>query len=155
MNNKLNTKQINFYYINSDFNVIVQKLCKKLVIEKKKTFIWLKDDREVNELDDFLWIKNKKEFLPHKQINEVLSDLDNLILSKYNEPKLNSFKEFDQLIVSPNVILKKFENFKKFFVFSKNILNKQILATLKERLNKKRFEVSFFYEYDELKWKLV
>ena len=155
MNNKLNTKQINLYYINSDFNIIVQKLCKKLVNEKKKTFICLKNDREVNELDDFLWIKEKKEFLPHKKINEELSDLDNLILSKYNEPKLKNLKEFDQLIVSPNVILNKFENFKKFFVFSRNILNKQILATLKERLNKKQFEVSFFYEYDELKWKIV
>ena len=54
MNENKDKKEINFYYLKSEFNDVVQKLVKKLIEQKQSVLLSLKDESEINNLDKFL-----------------------------------------------------------------------------------------------------
>ena len=104
-------KEINFYYLKSEFQDVVQKLLKKLLDQKQNVVVSLKDENEMMNLDKFLWLKDKNSFLPHKKISEELTFLDKIVLSCEENIKCDKIKNFDQVIISPNVMIKRFNFF--------------------------------------------
>ena len=144
---------INFYYIKSDFCHIVNSLAKKL--RDKKVLVNLSDELEMNFLDKYLWTKEKNEFLPHKTFTEKLYIKDNLVLFYGDYLKINNLLDFDIIFISPKVKIKKISNLKKFFFFSYDEVNKQIISTISTKLNNKIKKIKCFYEFDKFKWKTI
>ena len=144
---------INFYYIKSDFCHIVNSLAKKL--RDKKVLVNLSDELEMNFLDKYLWTKEKNEFLPHKTFTEKLYTKDNLVLFYGDYLKINNLLDFDIIFISPKVKIKKISNLKKFFFFSYDEVNKQIISTISTKLNNKIKKIKCFYEFDKFKWKTI
>ena len=124
--------EINFYYVKSDFCHIVNSLAKKL--RDKKVLVNLSNELEMDFLDKYLWTKEKNEFLPHKTFTEKLYSKDNLVLFYGDYLKINSLPNFDIIFISPKVKIKKISNLKKFFFFSYDEVNKQIISTLSTKL---------------------
>ena len=144
---------INFYYIKSDFCHIVNSLAKKL--RDKKVLVNLSDELEMNFLDKYLWTKEKNEFLPHKTFTEKLYTKDNLVLFCGDYLKINNLLDFDIIFISPKVKIKKISNLKKFFFFSYDEVNKQIISTISTKLKNKIKKIKCFYEFDKFKWKTI
>ena len=144
---------INFYYIKSDFCHIVNSLAKKL--RDKKVLVNLSDELEMNFLDKYLWTKEKNEFLPHKTFTEKLNIRDNLVLFHGDYLKINNLLNFDIILVSPKVKIKKISNLKKFFFFSYDEVDKQIITTISTKLKNKIKKIKCFYEFDKFKWKTI
>ena len=144
---------INFYYIKSDFCHIVNSLAKKL--RDKKVLVNLSNELEMNFLDKYLWTKEKNEFLPHKTFTEKLYTKDNLVLFYGDYLKINNLLNFDIILVSPKVKIKKISNLKKFFFFSYDEVNKQIISTISTKLKNKIKKIKCFYEFDKFKWKTI
>ena len=144
---------INFYYIKSDFCHIVNSLAKKL--RDKKVLVNLSDELEMNFLDKYLWTKEKNEFLPHKTFTEKLYTKDNLVLFYGDYLKINNLLDFDIIFISPKVKIKKISNLKKFFFFSYDEVNKQIISTISTKLKNKIKKIKCFYEFDKFKWKTI
>ena len=144
---------INFYYIKSDFCHIVNSLAKKL--KDKKVLVNLSNELEMNFLDKYLWTKEKNEFLPHKTFTEKLYSKDNLVLFYGDYLKLNNLLDFDIIFISPKVKIKKISNLKKFFFFSYDEVNKQIISTISTKLKNKIKKIKCFYEFDKFKWKTI
>ena len=144
---------INFYYIKSDFCHIVNSLAKKL--RDKKVLVNLSDELEMNFLDKYLWTKEKNEFLPHKTFTEKLYTKDNLVLFYGDYLKINNLLDFDIIFISPKVKIKKISNLKKFFFFSYDEVNKQIISTISTKLKNKIKRIKCFYEFDKFKWKTI
>ena len=115
MNENIKKKEINLYYLKSQFEDVVQKLLKKLLDQKQNIIVNLNDEDEVIKLDKFLWIKDKNSFLPHKKISEELTSLDRVVLSSGHNTKNENIKRFDQIIFSPSVKIEKFNFFRRFF----------------------------------------
>ena len=145
--------EINFYYVKSDFCHIVNSLAKKL--RDKKVLVNLSNELEMNFLDKYLWTKEKNEFLPHKTFTEKLNIKDNLVLFHGDYLKINNLLNFDIILVSPKVKIKKISNLKKFFFFSYNEVNKQIISTISIKLKNKIKKIKCFYEFDKFKWKTI
>ena len=145
--------EINFYYVKSDFCHIVNSLAKKL--RDKKVLVNLSNELEMNFLDKYLWTKEKNEFLPHKTFTEKLYSKDNLVLFYGDYLKINSLHNFDIIFISPKVKIKKISNLKKFFFFSYDEVNKQIISTLSTKLKNKIKKIKCFYEFDKFKWKTI
>ena len=101
MNENKDKKKINFYYLKSEFNDFVQKLVKKLIEQKQSVLLSLKDESEINNLDKFLWVKDKNSFLPHKKISEKLSSLDKIVLSCEKDSQNEYVKNFLKLLFHP------------------------------------------------------
>jgi len=154
MNNLSSKVEINIYYIKSKFNLLVSNLCKLLIKKKLKTLINLKDQKEKEELDNFLWTFEKSSFLPHKIIEDDVFEPNNILLFHGDYGKLDKYKRFQNLIVSPNVKIKKFMIFKKFLIFS-NIEMIKNLNKERQELEKISRKVSFFQEHEELKWRVI
>ena len=144
---------INFYFIKSDFCHIVNSLAKKL--RDKKVLVNLSNELEMNFLDKYLWTKERNEFLPHKIFTEKLYTKDNLVLFYGDYLKINNLLDFDIILVSPKVKIKKISNLKKFFFFSYNEVNKQIISTISIKLKNKIKKIKCFYEFDKFKWKTI
>ena len=144
---------INFYYIKSDFCHIVNSLAKKL--RDKKVLVNLSNELEMNFLDKYLWTKEKNEFLPHKIFTEKLYTKDNLVLFYGDYLKINNLLDFDIIFISPKVKIKKISNLKKFFFFSYDEVNKQIISTISTKLKNKIKKIKCFYEFDKFKWKTI
>jgi len=144
---------INFYYIKSDFCHIVNSLAKKL--RHNKILVNLSNELEMNFLDKYLWTKEKNEFLPHKIFTEKLYTKDNLVLFYGDYLKINNLLDFDIILISPKVKIKKISNLKKFFFFSYNEENKQIISSISTKLKKKIKKIKCFYEFDKFKWKTI
>ena len=144
---------INFYYIKSDFCHIVNSLAKKL--RCKKVLVNLSNELEMNFLDKYLWTKEKNEFLPHKIFTEKLYTKDNLVLFYGDYLKINNLLDFDIILISPKVKIKKISNLKNFFFFSYNEENKQIISSISTKLKKKIKKIKCFYEFDKFKWKTI
>ncbi len=144
---------INFYYIKSDFCHIVNSLAKKL--RDKKVLVNLSDELEMNFLDKYLWTKEKNEFLPHKTFTEKLYTKDNLVLFYGDYLKINNLLDFDIIFISPKVKIKKISNLKKFFFFSYDEVNKQIISTISTKLKNRIKKIKCFYEFDKFKWKTI
>ena len=145
--------EINFYYVKSDFCHIVNSLAKKL--RDKKVLVNLSNELEMNFLDKYLWTKEKNEFLPHKTFTEKLNIKDNLVLFHGDYLKINNLLNFDIILVSPKVKIKKISNLKKFFFFSYDEVNKQIISTISTKLKNKIKKIKCFYEFDKFKWKTI
>ena len=148
-----NIYKINLYYIKSDFSHIVNSLVKKL--RDKKVLINLSNELEMNFLDKYLWTKEKNEFLPHKTFTEKLYTKDNLVLFCGDYLKINNLLDFDIIFISPKVKIKKISNLKKFFFFSYDEVNKQIISTISTKLKNKIKKIKCFYEFDKFKWKTI
>ena len=144
---------INFYYIKSDFYHIVNSLAKKL--RYNKILVNLSNELEMNFLDKYLWTKEKNEFLPHKIFTEKLYSKDNLVLFYGDYLKINNLLDFDIILVSPKVKIKKISNLKKFFFFSYDEVNEQIISTISTKLKNKIKKIKCFYEFDKFKWKTI
>ena len=145
--------EINFYYVKSDFCHIVNSLAKKL--RDKKVLVNLSNELEMNFLDKYLWTKEKNEFLPHKTFTEKLNIRDNLVLFHGDYLKINNLLNFDIILVSPRVKIKKISNLKKFFFFSYDEVNEQIISTISTKLKNKIKKIKCFYEFDKFKWKTI
>tara|TARA_A100001035_G_scaffold89703_1_gene69925 strand:+ start:416 stop:868 length:453 start_codon:yes stop_codon:yes gene_type:complete len=145
--------EINFYYVKSDFCHIVNSLAKKL--RDKKVLVNLSNELEMNFLDKYLWTKEKNEFLPHKTFTEKLNIKDNLVLFHGDYLKINNLLNFDIILVSPKVKIKKISNLKKFFFFSYDEVNEQIISTISTKLKNKIKKIKCFYEFDKFKWKTI
>ena len=145
--------EINFYYVKSDFCHIVNSLAKKL--RDKKVLVNLSNELEMNFLDKYLWTKEKNEFLPHKTFTEKLNIRDNLVLFHGDYLKINNLLNFDIILVSPKVKIKKISNLKKFFFFSYDEVDKQIITTISTKLKNKAKKIKCFYEFDKFKWKTI
>ena len=144
---------INFYYVKSDFCHIVNSLAKKL--RDKKVLVNLSNELEMNFLDKYLWTKEKNEFLPHKTFTEKLYTKDNLVLFYGDYLKINNLLNFDIILISPKVKIKKISNLKKFFFFSHDEVNKEIISTISTKLKNKIKTIKCFYEFDKFKWKTI
>ncbi len=145
--------EINFYYVKSDFCHIVNSLAKKL--RDKKVLVNLSNELEMNVLDKYLWTKEKNEFLPHKTFTEKLNIKDNLVLFHGDYLKINNLLNFDIILVSPKVKIKKISNLKKFFFFSYDEVDEQIITTISTKLKNKIKKIKCFYEFDKFKWKTI
>ena len=64
MNDKINLKEVNLYFLNSDFDSVVFKLCSSLLKENICSIINLNSYEEALALDKSLWVKNKTSFFP-------------------------------------------------------------------------------------------
>ena len=145
--------EINFYYVKSDFCHIVNSLAKKL--RDKKVLVNLSNELEMNVLDKYLWTKEKNEFLPHKTFTEKLNIKDNLVLFHGDYLKINNLLNFDIILVSPKVKIKKISNLKKFFFFSYDEVDKKIITTISTKLKNKIKKIKCFYEFEKFKWKTI
>ena len=153
MDKFLERPEINFYFIKSQFNFLVSKLCSDLLKKKKKILINLKNKEEMSDLDRFLWTTPKDSFLPHRILDKKINNLDHILLfdGNYLDNKYPEF--FKILLVSPSVSIKKFKFFEKFLVFSHQ-------TDLQYTLNKKKlenigFNVKSFHEHEKMKWKVL
>ena len=124
-------------------------------MENQQSLINLNKDLDLHEIDEYLWVKEKNDFIPHKIFDERLSELDNLVLFEGPHERMKKFKEFKQIIVSPNVKISKFTVFEKFMLFSNQILNGEALQILKNKFLINKINYKIFYEYSSFKWKLV
>lgn len=153
MNNRIIPIQVNLYSISSDFRDIVLRLSESLIKQSQKAIILLKDVQELEDLDKFLWTRNKNSFVPHKPITDEILETDSIILADDNLNRLNVDKKFDTLIISPYRSIKTFKLFKKFLVFSYK-KNNSVQKLYKDKLESKGFNVVCYDEYQKFKWKV-
>jgi len=156
MKDKFQTNpEVFLYFIKSDFKEILMRLSNKILGECENSLINLENDSDLTEVDKYLWIKDRDNFIPHIIFDENISELDNLVLFKGSYEKMKGFGKFKKLIVSPNVKITKFKFFSRFMLFSNTTLTRDVLKNLKEKLIRYKINYKIFYEYDNFKWKLV
>ena len=148
-----NFHEINLYYVKSDFSQIVNSLVKKL--RDKKVIINLSSELEMRSLDKYLWTKEKNEFLPHKTFTEKLYSKDKLVLFYGDYLKIKKLLDFDIILISPKVKIKKISFLKKFLFFSYDEFNKEIFSEISTKLKNKIKTIKCFYEFDKFKWKTI
>ena len=148
-----NFHEINLYYVKSDFSHIVNSLVKKL--RDKKVIINLSSELEMKSLDKYLWTKEKNEFLPHKTFTEKLYPKDKLVLFYGDYLKMEKLLDFDIILISPKVKIKKISFLKKFLFFSYDEVNKEIFSKISTKLKNKIKTIKCFYEFDKFKWKTI
>ena len=152
MNNGIKSRQIDFYYISSNFSDILLKLGEKLMGRNYKTLVLLDKFKDLNDIDRFLWVKEKSSFLPHKLINEEIFEKDKIVLSQNSEIPDYLEKKFDTLIISPEKSIKSFKLFKRFLVFCYKG-RYQNFDSYKIKLESLGFTVNGFEEFNTFKWK--
>ena len=156
MKDKFQTNpEVFLYFIKSDFKEILMRLSDKILGECENSLINLENDSDLTEVDKYLWIKDRDNFIPHIIFDENISELDNLVLFKGSYEKMKGFGKFKKLIVSPNVKITKFKFFSRFMLFSNTTLTRDVLKNLKEKLIRYKINYKIFYEHDNFKWKLV
>ena len=156
MKDKFQTNpEVFLYFIKSDFKEILMRLSNKILEECESSLINLENDSDLTEVDKYLWIKDRDNFIPHKIFDENISELDNLVLFKGSYERMKVFGKFKKLIVSPNVKITKFKFFSRFMLFSNTTLTRDVLKNLKEKLIRYKINYKIFYEHDNFKWKLV
>ena len=156
MKDKFQTNpEVFLYFIKSDFKEILLRLSNKILEECESSLINLENDSDLTEVDKYLWIKDRDNFIPHIIFDENISELDNLVLFKGSYERMKVFGKFKKLIVSPNVKITKFKFFSRFMLFSDTTLTRDVLKNLKEKLTRYKIKYKIFYEHDNFKWKLV
>ena len=143
---------LNFYSISSNFNDVLLKLCNKVVNSEENLYVNFDKSDTKKEVDKFLWVSQKNNFLPHKTYGEKIFKKDKIILFDGCYSRLQRIERFNTLIVSPCVKIKKFEIFKKFLIFSytkQNLFNSKI----KNVISKNFFTVNWYEELSPFKWK--
>tara|TARA_B100000287_G_scaffold354789_1_gene345167 strand:+ start:1564 stop:2031 length:468 start_codon:yes stop_codon:yes gene_type:complete len=153
MNNNTKNSEVNLYYIKSNFNNIALNLCKKLL--DKKILIVLKDETEMVTLDKFLWTKEKDSFIPHKIISEKIYPKDNLILCHGDYSEIKGISNYDVVLISPNIQIKRVLFLKKLFLFSYQKFEKSMYTEFYSKIKDKVSKLKCFYEYDILKWQSI
>ena len=149
-----NKPTLNFYSISSNFNDVLLKLCNKIVNSEECLYVNFENSDTKKDVDKFLWVSQKNNFLPHKIYGEKIFKKDKIILFDGCYKKLQRIDRFNTLIVSPCVKIKKFEIFKKFLIFSytkQNLFNVKI----KNEINEKNFIVNWYEELSPFKWKKI
>ena len=91
----------------------------------------------MSELDKFIWTKEKDSFLPHKTFNESIKKRDKIILFNGDYLSFRNFKDYEIILVSPNVVIKKISIFKKFFLFSNKLFEPNLFKKNLNILKKK------------------
>ena len=152
MNNGIKSRQIDFYYISSNFSDILLKLGEKLMGRNDKTLVLVDKLEDLNNIDRLLWVKEKSSFLPHKLINEKIYEKDKIILSQKSEIPDYLKKKFDTLIISPEKSIRSFKLFKRFLVFCYKG-SYQNFNFYKTKLESLGFTVNGFEEFNTFKWK--
>ncbi len=152
MNNSIESIQIDFYYISSNFSDILLKLGEKLMGRNLKTLVLVDSCKDLNDIDRLLWVKEKNSFLPHKLINEKIYEKDKIVLSQNSEIPDYLEKKFDTLIISPEKSIRSFKLFKRFLVFCYKG-NYQNFDSYKIKLESLGFRVNGFEEFNTFKWK--
>ena len=150
----VNKITLNFYSISSNFNDVLLKLCNKVVCSEESLYVNFDRSDTKKDVDKFLWISQKNNFLPHKTYGEKIFKKDKIILFDGCYKKLQRIDRFNTLIVSPCVKIKKFEIFKKFLIFSytkQNLFNVKI----KNEINEKNFIVNWYEELSPFKWRKI
>ena len=150
----VNKITLNFYSISSNFNDVLLKLCNKVVCSEENLYVNFDRSDTKKDVDKFLWISQKNNFLPHKTYGEKIFKKDKIILFDGCYKKLQRIDRFNTLLVSPCVKIKKFEIFKKFLIFSytkQNLFNVKI----KNEINDKNFIVNWYEELSPFKWKKI
>ena len=150
----VNKITLNFYSISSNFNDVLLKLCNKVVCSEESLYVNFDRSDTKKDVDKFLWISQKNNFLPHKTYGEKIFKKDKIILFDGCYKKLQRIDRFNTLLVSPCVKIKKFEIFKKFLIFSytkQNLFNVKI----KNAINEKNFIVNWYEELSPFKWKKI
>ncbi|MAY89586.1 MAG: hypothetical protein CMN00_00150 [Rickettsiales bacterium] len=147
-----NFKEANLYYIKSNFQILISKLCVRLLNNNLKILINTKNKLENSELDKFLWVNDNNSFIPHISFDDPELSEEKLVLFYGNQINFERFKKFDVLIFSPSVMIKKLKIFTKFFLFSYNNNNSNYHEH-KLSLEKKGFKVKIFLEQENFKWK--
>ena len=145
---------LNFYSISSNFNDVLLKLCNKIVYSDESLYVNFDKSDTKKDVDKFLWISQRNNFLPHKTYGEKIFKKDKIILFDGCYKKLHRIERFNTLIVSPCVKIKKFEIFKKFLIFSytkQNLFNLKI----KNDISKNNFIVNWYEELSPFKWKKI
>ena len=145
---------LNFYSISSNFKDVLLKLCNKIVYSEENLYVNFDKSDTKTDVDKFLWVSQKNNFLPHKTYGEKIFKNDKIILFDGCYSKLQRIERFNTLIVSPCVKIKKFEIFKKFLIFSyanQNLFNSKI----KNGINKNFFIVNWYEELSPFKWKKI
>ena len=110
--------EINLYIINSNFEKIAYRLCKKLVKKNYKVLINLKNEKELESIDSFFWINEKVSFLQHltcKDKNDF--EINPLLLTYGHQTEKYISGKYDIVISSPSALLKKLNYCGKFFFF--------------------------------------
>ena len=145
--------EINLYIINSNFEKIAYRLCKKLVKKNYKVLINLKNEKELESIDSFFWTNEKVSFLQHltsKDKNDF--EINPLLLTYGHQTERYISGKYDIVISSPSALLKKLNYCGKFFFFS-YIDEKLDYIKQKKKLISKGFSVKIFIETTNFNWK--
>lgn len=148
---KKNRISVNFYTIKSSFKDILLRLCKKIILLENRVYVNFHENETKNEIDRFLWTREKNNFVPHKVHGELISERDKIILFHGNYSKLKNISNLHSIIVAPCVKVQNFNLFKKFLIFSYSQDNK-FNIDIKEKLLKK-YNINWFDEHMPFKWK--
>ena len=109
--------KINFYYIKSDFKILVTRLCEKLIKESYKVLIKVGSKKEQEELDDYLWSYEQYSFLPHRTSLDAFDNKEKIVILKEGEEEIFLKSGFNTIIVSPSVITNKIISSYNHFFF--------------------------------------
>ena len=71
---------LNFYTISSNFNEILLKLCNKIINSEENLYVNFHKSDTMKDVDKFLWVSQKNNFLPHKTYGEKIFKKDKIIL---------------------------------------------------------------------------
>jgi DNA polymerase IIIc chi subunit len=121
---------------------------------KQDFYVNLDTSDRTKEIDKFLWVREKNNFLPHKVLGENITAWDKVVLFDGDYNKLDLIKSFQTIIISPYVYVKKFNLFKKFLIFSFANENLYELKKRKE-LENSGYIVNCYDEYQPFKWKTL
>ena len=145
--------KVNFYYIKSDFKILVAKLCEKLVKEKYKVLIKVGNKKEQEELDDYLWSYEEYSFLPHRTSLDTFNNDEKIIILNGDVEETFLESGFNTIIISPSVIANKIIGSYNQFFFC-YLTERNDYENHKNKLKKTRFNVKFLIEEKNQKWKI-
>ena len=153
--NQKNNIQVNFYYIKSEFKNVLLRLCRKILLQSENLLINLNNDSDLRLMDDYLWTNDREGFLPHSVFNESLADIERIVLFKGSYKNMTGLEKFRQIVIAPNVTIQSLKHFNKFFIFSNEGIDYQKLSDIQKKLENKDLDYKFFYEHQNLKWKIL
>ena len=145
--------KVNFYYIKSDFKILVTKLCEKLIKERYKVLIKVGSKKEQEELDDYLWSYEEYSFLPHRTSLDAFDNDEKIIILNGDEEETFLESGFNTIIISPSVIANKIIGSYNQFFFC-YLTERNDYENHKNKLKKTRFNVKFLIEEKNQKWKI-
>jgi len=150
-----NKIKVNFYYLKSEFKKVLLLFCKKISLQSEKLLVNLDNDNDLRLVDDYLWTNDRNGFIPHTVFDEKLSEIEKIVLFTGSYRNMTNLENFKQIVIAPNVKVESLRHFNKFFIFSNETMNNRKLSEIQKKLENKNFDCKYFYEYQDLKWKLL